>query len=216
MAPVKLYGAPMSTCTRRVATVLKEKGVPYELVLIDFSKAEHKSPDYVANLQPFGQVPVLKDGDFTLYESRAIGRYIAAKYANQGTPGLIPPQSNIEAWARFEEAASIEQNNFDPFASGISAEKVFKPMRGGQTDEKRVKELTDTLYAKLDAYEAILSKRKYLAGDSVTLADLFHLPYGTMITERLGIDALNSKPNIARWWKDITSRESWQAVKDGA
>ena len=38
-------------------------------------------------------------------------------------------------------------------------------MRGGTTDEKRVKELTETLYAKLEAYELILSKRKYLAGD---------------------------------------------------
>ncbi|OCB86175.1 glutathione S-transferase [Sanghuangporus baumii] len=212
---VKLYGSPSSTCTRRVATVLKEKNVPYELIPIDLGKGEHKKPEFTS-LQPFGQVPVLKDGDFTIYESRAIGRYIALKYGNQGTPGLIPSPSDFEAWGRFEEAASIEQNNFDPFASGISGEKIFKLMRGGTTDEKRVKELTDTLYAKLEAYEVILSKRKYLAGDTITLADLFHLPYGTMITERLGIDALNSKPNVARWWKDITSRPSWQAVKDGA
>ena len=60
VTPVKLYGMPTSTCTRRVATVLKEKNVPYELVLIDLSKGEHKSPQYVAEYQPFGQVPVLK------------------------------------------------------------------------------------------------------------------------------------------------------------
>lgn len=60
VVPVKLYGSSMSTCTRRVATILKEKNVPYELVPIDFAKMEHKSPDYVATKQPFGQVPVLQ------------------------------------------------------------------------------------------------------------------------------------------------------------
>ena len=68
----------------------------------------------------------LQDGDFVIYESRAIARYIATKYAAFGTPGLIPPQSDLSAWARFEEAASVEQNNFDPYASGIAVEKVFK------------------------------------------------------------------------------------------
>ena len=57
---VILYGSPMSTCTRRVAVVLKEKGVPYELKALDFSKGEHKGEDYVKNWQPFGQVPALQ------------------------------------------------------------------------------------------------------------------------------------------------------------
>lgn len=205
----------MSTCTRRVATVLQEKGVPYELVPIDFGKMEQKSPEYIATKQPFGQVPVLLDGEFIIYESRAISRYIAMKYASQGTR-LIPSSSDIKALAKFEEAASVEQNNFDPFASGIASEKVFKPMRGGITDEKRVDDLTAALRQKMDGYERILGKQKYLAGDEITLADLFHLPYGSMITEQVGVDVLVSRPNVARWWKDITSRPSWKAVKDGA
>lgn len=49
------------------------------------------------------------------------------KYASQGTR-LIPSSSDIKALAKFEEAASVEQNNFDPFASGIASEKVFKPL----------------------------------------------------------------------------------------
>lgn len=72
----------------------------------------------------------------------------------------------------------------------------------------------------------------------VTIADLFHLTYGSMLAP-LGINALedaSKRPNVARfvkaseqysmrrdvltpsyrWWKDITSRPSWAAVKDGA
>lgn len=58
--PLKLYGASMSTCTRRVATILKEKDVPYELVPVDMANRGHKSPEYMTNMQPFGQVPVLQ------------------------------------------------------------------------------------------------------------------------------------------------------------
>jgi len=55
---VKLYGYPMSTCTRLVALVCMEKEIPYELIKIDLAKGEHKFPDFVAK-QPFGQVPYI-------------------------------------------------------------------------------------------------------------------------------------------------------------
>ena len=64
------------------------------------------------------------DDGFILYESRAISRYIAEKYSNQGTT-LIP--KDAKAKALFEQAASIETANFDGFASKAVSEKVFKP-----------------------------------------------------------------------------------------
>ena len=122
---ITLVGHPMSTCTRRVAAIFKEKGVPFEFKLIDFAKGEHKAAEYLKS-QPFGQVPYIIDDGFVLFESRAIGRYIASKYRNQGTP-LIPDPADLKATALFEQAASIEQSAFDPYASGIASEKVFKP-----------------------------------------------------------------------------------------
>lgn len=50
-------------------------------------------------------------------------RYIAAKYADQGTP-LVP--TDLKKNALFEQAASTEQANFDPFALGLANEKIFK------------------------------------------------------------------------------------------
>ncbi|KAH9925143.1 glutathione transferase [Fomitopsis serialis] len=215
---LKLYGSPLSTCTRRVAAVLKEKNVPYELIAVDLASGAHKSPEYLAK-QPFGQVPYIVEEDgFQLFESRAIGRYIALKYAGQGNK-VLPDPADLRAVAKFEQAASIELSNFDPFASQIAFEKVFKKNKGlGEADPARVASLTNQLLAKLDAYEVILSKQKYLAGDEVTIADLFHLTYGSMLSP-LGVNALEDatkRPNLARWWKDITSRPSWQAVKNGA
>ena len=121
---LKLYGNPLSTCTRRVAAVLKEKEVTFELVAVDFSKGEHKAPSYLEK-QPFGQVPYLDDDGFIVFESRAIARYIATKYKDQGTP-LIPDPSDLKATALLDQAISIEGSNFDPYASGVAVEKIFK------------------------------------------------------------------------------------------
>lgn len=55
---LKLYGMAKSTCTLRVAIVLKEKDVPFEFIAIDFKSGEHKSQSYLEK-QPFGQVPYI-------------------------------------------------------------------------------------------------------------------------------------------------------------
>ncbi|KDQ60136.1 hypothetical protein JAAARDRAFT_174156 [Jaapia argillacea MUCL 33604] len=207
---LKLIGSPVSPCTRRVSVVCKELGIPYELVTVDFSKGEHKSPAFLEK-QPFGQIPYIDDGGFIVFESRAICRYLVLKHGGS----LIP--KGIEAQAKFEQACSIEMANFDPFAGGIPFELMYKPFVGEVADSVRVEEHAKTLNAKLDGYEKILSKQKYLAGEEITLADLFHLPYGSLLA-KCGHNCLEdgSRPNVTRWWKDVSSRPSWQAVKDGA
>ena len=55
---LKLYGAPASPYVRLVATVLLEKKVPFELVVVVLSKGEHKTPEYLSK-HPFGQVPYI-------------------------------------------------------------------------------------------------------------------------------------------------------------
>ncbi|TRM64616.1 thioredoxin-like protein [Schizophyllum amplum] len=205
-----LYGKPMSTCTRRVAVVLVEKQVLFKFVPVDFSTGEHKTPEHLAK-QPFGQVPYIDDDGFIVFESRAICRYICDKYPEQGT-SLVPIE--LKAKALFEQAVSIEGSNFDQFAAPAALEKWFKPNKGLKGNDELAAALLSTLDKKLEGYEAILSKQKYLAGDEVTLADLFHLPYGSLLP-KIGFNGLEEKPNVARWWKDITSRQSWLAVKDG-
>ncbi|KAG6852872.1 hypothetical protein C0991_008452 [Blastosporella zonata] len=106
---LKLYGSGGSTCTRRVGAFLREKKIPFELVEIDLAHGEHKSPAYLKK-QPFGQIPYIDDDGFILYESRAICRYLEEKFPNNG-PKLIPTE--IKAKAIFEQAASVELNNFE-------------------------------------------------------------------------------------------------------
>jgi len=206
---LKIYGHPISTCTRRVITVCNEKNVPFELVTVDLSKREHKDPAFVAK-QPFGQIPYLDDDGFIVYESRAICDYIARKYADQGTP-LIP--TGLKAQAIHSQAIFVEIAHFNEYAEKAVAEKIFKPWRGLTPDEKVFQDHIANLSVKLDIYNDILGRQKYIAGNEVTLADLSHLPYGSLLAQA-GSDIMSQKPNVAQWFKDISSRPSWVAALD--
>lgn len=114
---LKLYGNALAGCTQRVLVTLKEKNVPYELIKVDLTKGEHKTPAYLEK-QPFGQIPYIDDDGFILFESVAICKYIATKYRSSGT-SLIPVPDDFEAYGRFEQATSIEAAEFYPFIGEI-------------------------------------------------------------------------------------------------
>ncbi|KAI0048492.1 glutathione S-transferase [Auriscalpium vulgare] len=216
----------IAVCTRRVAVVAREAGIPYELVGVDYHKAEHKTLEFLEH-QPFGLVPyiqvllpfglvlawelttagfIMQDEDgFELYESRAISRYIATMKQSKA-PALVPKAR--KANALFEQAASIEQNNFDPLASALADEKIFGPMNGVQPNEARVAELVQQMKGKLE-----LGKQN--GTQEITLADLFHLPYGALLVET-ALGLIEERPNVNRWLTDISTRLAWLAVKGGA
>ena len=87
---IKLYGFGQTRSARCVWT-LRELGLEFEFVKVQLSKGEHFQPEY-KQLQPFARVPVLQDGDLTLYESAAICCYLADRYgaAHGPIPALIP------------------------------------------------------------------------------------------------------------------------------
>ncbi|KAJ7490942.1 glutathione S-transferase [Mycena latifolia] len=209
---LKLYGpARTAGSIGTVLMTLAEKQVPFELVPIDMGKYEHKTAEYRA-LHPFGHVPVIDDDGFVLYESRAICRYIAEKYADRG-PVLIPTE--LKAKALFEQGASIEFANFQPSAYTIVVEGLGKPLKGIPTD----KPVYDTAVAKLsehlDVYEAVLGKQRFLGGDEITLADIFHVSFGAFLA-RAGCNLMTTKgPNVARWWNEVVSRPSWTRWEKG-
>lgn len=120
---LKVYGWLGSKPTYRVILVLKEKNVPFEFVGINPAAGEHKAPEYLKK-HPFGQMPYIDDDGFILFETRAICRYLALKYRDQGTP-LIPDFNDIQATALFEQAASIEQANFDAPVYAILFEVMY-------------------------------------------------------------------------------------------
>ena len=121
---LKIYGHLATPCTQRVLLVVEELNVPYKLVNVDFTKGEHKTPEYLAH-QPFGQLPYIEDDGVEVFESRAICRFLALKYGGVGT--LLPAQGDLEKTAKFEQAASVELNNFEAPMGLLAWEVKYKP-----------------------------------------------------------------------------------------
>jgi glutathione S-transferase len=205
---LKLYGSYHSPWVRLVAAVLKEKQVPYELVAVNFANGENKTPEYL-DKHPFGQIPYIDDDGFILYESRAICYYIAAKYPDQGTP-LLP--TGLQANALYQQAVFVEASHFHGHAFAAAREIFYSQRKGVPHDQSVVDKNVADLSVKLDAYDKILSKQKYLAGNELTLVDFYHLPIGTALG-KVGINIIDTKPNVAKWLKEISSRESWVSTE---
>ncbi|KAE8372990.1 thioredoxin-like protein [Aspergillus bertholletiae] len=207
---LKLYGHPISLCTRRVLLVLAEKNVQYEFQTVNFLIGEHKQSPYKEKL-PFGQIPLLEDGSFSLYESRAIARYIASRYPEQGTR-LIPPAGDVQAWGLFEQAASIEYSQFYDIALQVLVQKFFNPSKGIPTDISIYEAAVGKLHAVLDTLNLLLQEHEYFSGKGFSLIDIFYMPtVGHLVLAGEGA-AIESRPNLKAWWTRVSTRESWQHV----
>ncbi|KAL5076936.1 hypothetical protein RYX36_015920 [Vicia faba] len=208
---VKVYGSIRAACPQRVLACLIEKGIEFEIVHVDLDKGEQKHPEFLL-LQPFGQVPAIEDGDFKLFESRAIVRYYAEKYADRG-PDLLG--STLEEKAMVDQWLEVEAHNFNDLCFNIMFNLVILPRMGKPGDIGLVQRCEEKLEKVFDVYESRLSKSTYLAGDNFSLADLSHLPgIGHLIEEAKMRHLVSERKNVKAWWEKISSRPAWKKLKN--
>jgi len=211
MSDIKIVGLAASTCTRRVLFAAALLNVPIELVPIDWLKGQQKSPEHLKK-QPFGKIPVLEQGDFVLYESRAITRYLNDSISS--SHALIPQEP--KAKALFEQWASIELGTYDGPIGSILYNTVFiKFHPGAVADTEAIKSNHEKLKLSLPVLDKQLSQHNYIAGNTISLVDiwitpnLWQLQQGSPEDAKLIIDA---HPNIAAWWKRVTGTPEWQKI----
>ncbi|KAL8550072.1 hypothetical protein ACS0TY_008779 [Phlomoides rotata] len=209
---VKVYGPAYGACPQRVLACLLELGFEFELIPIDLRSGEHKSQHFLLK-QPFGLVPAIEDGDFSLFESRAIIRYYAAKGASEGVTNLLG--YTLEEKAVVDQWLEIEVNNYNPLVFTMFQQLILSPEQGQVADMKLVEDCKGKLEKVLDVYEDRLSRSKYLGGERFTIADLSHLPNTRFLMEEGGMeDFIKRRRNVYSWWMDISSRPSWKKVME--
>ncbi|KAL9445784.1 hypothetical protein AB3S75_013633 [Citrus x aurantiifolia] len=210
--PVKVYGPPLSTAVCRVLACLLEKDVEFQLISLNMAKGDHKKPDFL-KIQPFGQVPAFQDEKISLFESRAICRYVCENYPEKGNKGLFG--TNPLAKASIDQWLEAEGQSFNPPSSALLFQLALAPRMNIKQDEVVIKQNEEKLAKVLDVYEKRLGESRFLAGDEFSLADLSHLPnahYLVNATDRGEI--LTSRDNVGRWWGEISNRDSWKKVVD--
>ena len=200
---MKLYHNPLSPNVRRVRLTAAVLGIELEEKLLDFSKGEHKNPEYLA-LNPNGAVPTLVDGDFVLTESRSIMQYLASKKPESG---LLPrdeaARADVTRW-QFWDAA-----HFSPQMGTLGFEKLIKGMMGmGEPDAGKVQEALTNFRR----FAAVLNKRlegkQYVVGDALTVADLT-LASSLMYAKQVEAP-LAEFPNLQAWFSRVTALEGWK------
>ncbi|CAB4386548.1 unnamed protein product [Rhizophagus irregularis] len=206
---IQITGYSISPFCLVLFHVLKELGLSYEFTQPD-SFEEIKSPEYLATKHPFGKIPSLSDDGFQIYETRAIARYLVNKYQGKKNSTVLIP-SDVQKAALVEQFISVEISYYTQPLGKLVGQLVFAKRRGNEPDLKIVNEAREELEKVLDVYEKLLEGKDYLTGE-FSLADLLHIPFTNYAIKAGESDLWNKRPNVARWWKNISERESWKNV----
>ncbi len=198
---IKIYGNPVSTCTRKVLMTLAETNTPYEMVVIDFAKGEHKQETHLRH-QPFGRIPALDDGGFEMFESRAMCRYI-----NDKANGKLVP-SDIKARAKMEQWISIETSEFTPSAMKFVYQYAFHRPQEPSVLEAATKALELTC----GVMEKQLAQTPFLAGADFSIADVCFMPYLEYTVPTPAKEIFAKYPHVMSWWNKLAERRTWRKV----
>ncbi len=196
---IKLYGHPMSTCTRKVLMTLAETNTPFEMNLVDFATGAHKQEPHLSR-QPFGRIPAIDDDGFKMFESRAIARYIAEKTSSP----LVP--KDLKARAKMEQWISIETSEFSGHAMKFIYEHVFK-----RPQEPAVLETAKKALATTTAFmEKQLAETPFISGADFTIADISFMPYIEYVMSSPAKDLFTGHAHMMSWWNKISERPAWR------
>lgn len=186
---------------RKACAVARYLQSPVEFVRVDLGKRENKTPEFLA-MNPNGKVPVLQDGDKTLWESNAIMCYLS----DVAKAGLWPQdgrQIDVIRWLSWDAL------HFTRHASVLYFEYVIKPLFGlPAADTATLEEATKHFRTFAGVLDTHLSDRKFLVGDGLTVADFavaVTLPYADVARLPLG-----DFPAVQRWHDRLNELPAWR------
>jgi glutathione S-transferase len=185
---MQIYGDSNSGNCLKVKWVCDKLALPYRWIEIDTRKGETRTPQFL-RMNGAGQVPTVAfDDGRTLAQSNAIIRYLARDSA------LIP--ADAFAAAKMDEWLFWEQYSHEPYIAVCRFQLVYLGKDASELDPEKVKRG----YAALDRMEAHLATSPFLAGDTVSLADISLLAY-TRVAHEGGFDH-GRLAAIRRWIGD--------------
>ena len=202
-----LYWGSGSPFSWRVLLALEHKGLPYESRLLHFDQQEHQSPQML-KLNPRGQVPVLKDGDYVVFESVAILYYLDVKYPERPIFGTSPEECGVIMRVIGEFQAYCEPA-VQRIVAAIFADEV----------PSNIGTLTDAMHVvarEARTIEARLAKEQWIVGADYSATDMVIFPWIQLLRRALVRSAAaelgarflpmeKNYPALARWIQRVES-----------
>ncbi|MEZ5670493.1 MAG: glutathione S-transferase [Alphaproteobacteria bacterium] len=195
---IRLHDFPLSGHSHRARLFLSLLGLAHEIVPVDMASGAHKAAPFLA-LNPFGQVPVLQDGEVTLADSNAILVYLALRHdpARRWYPAEPAAAAAVQRWL----SVAAGQLAGGPAAARLAT--VF----GAKLDTERAKAIAANLF---DVLERHLAGRDWLVGSAATIADVALYSYTAHAPE--GGVALTPYPAIRAWLGRIEALPGFVAM----
>jgi glutathione S-transferase len=185
---MKLYYHPLSGHSHRARLFLSLLGIEHQLIQVDLAAAEHKSAEFL-QLNGFGQVPVLVDGDVRIADSNAILVYVARKF---GKTDWLPQTPAHEAAVQRWLSVAAGEIAFGPAAARLIT--VFGAKYNAE-------ELIARAHRILKLIDEELAGREYIAQAHPTIADVALYSYIARAPE--GNVDLSFYPNVNAWLRRI-------------
>jgi glutathione S-transferase len=186
----------------RVIWLCEELALPYRVQRVDFSAEYRASPEW-RRMNPVGKVPVLSDGELTMFESGAMVQYLLDRYGQgrlQPSPGSAAHAHYLQ-WSWFAEAtfgrATGEIANHKRAFAGAPIAQAIEEMRGRAR-------------ACLHAVDAALAGRRYLLGEEFSAADIM-MGYTLGSFDRHVGDA--HPPNVGAYFERLGARPAYAAAR---
>ena len=190
-----VFGAPYSVYVRAVRLALEEKGVAYELVPVDIFAADGPPAEHLAR-HPFGKIPAFEQAGFCLYEAEAITRYIDEAFAGR----QLQPE-DVRDRARMTQIITVlDSYAYRTLVWDIYVELVARQATGSPSDEARVAAALPRAEICLSAVAPLMGEGPWLAGPTLSLADLHAAPMFAVFRLAPEAERLPSRTDrLVRW-----------------
>lgn len=204
--PVHLHGYRYSVYSRIARLALLSKKVEHRTIEVD--PFAGLSQAYLG-LHPFGRVPVLTHGAFTLFETGAITRYVDRAFEG---PPLQP--ASAAALARMDQVISaVDCYAYRPMVRQVASHAFFRPHFGEPSSREEVEEGLEASRKALAFLDGVAGEGLVLSGRAVTLADCHLAPMiDYFVRAEEGKAALSSRPALQRWWERISGLDDLKAT----
>lgn len=204
---MRLYHHPISSCSRRVMLAALHMGTPLELTEVNLLSEEDRRR--LLKLNPNNKLPVLQDGEFTLWESCAIMQYLAERSDGQTLyPQHAQTRADINHWMFWAV------QHFAPPISVMCYERIWKGLSGrGGPDEVELERADRQLAQFAAVLEQHLAGRQWMVGDQLSLADMALAPSLTFIQQAKL--PLTRYPHMMAWLGRMTQLDTWQQTMPG-
>lgn len=180
-----LYGHELSGNSYKAKLLLSLLGLEYEWMKVDLLAGAHKQPEFLV-LNPFGQVPVLVDGETVLADAQAILVYLARQYGGESwLPLDAEPMSRVIRWLS-TAAGEVRQ--------GPETARLYYLFGATNINIDRAHQKAAFILTQLDKH---LSTNAWLELDRPTIADIAVFPYVALARD--GKIELDAYPNVLTW-----------------